>query len=59
MTWKRSGFAVEWYSPDTPNAEAWLNDIRKVWDMDLVTDLKLFIKAHAHSQANNIRLAAS
>ena len=59
MTWKRSGFTVEWYSPDAPDAAAWLDDIRMVWGMDLVTDIELFIKAHAHSRANKIRFAES
>lgn len=57
MTWKRSGFAVEWYSPDAPDAEAWLDDIRMVWGMDLVTDLDLFIEAHLNFSARDANWA--
>lgn len=47
MPWKRSGFAVEWYSPDSTGAEAWLDDIRLVWGMDMVTDLHTFLQMKA------------
>jgi hypothetical protein len=59
MTWKRSGFTVEWYSPDVPDAEAWLNDMRMVWGMDLVTDLDMFVEAHLNFSARNSNWATT
>lgn len=59
MTWKRYGFTTEWYSPDHPNAETWLSDVRDVWGMDIVTDLSLFIEAHGNSLASDADLPDS
>jgi hypothetical protein len=46
MAWKRHGFTAEWYSQDSPNADAWLDDLRDAWGMDVVADLPLFIEIH-------------
>ncbi len=43
--WKRRGFDVEWHSAKLPSSDAYLNDLRSVWDMDVVTSIDTFVQA--------------
>lgn len=46
MMWKRTGFAMEWYSPTATNADAWLEDIRGVWGLDMIVTVDEFLQVY-------------